>query len=71
MEQLLKLTNAENNEMILVGVESIISVEQVKTNSNPYKGIVSKIRSRGAMIETCRVLETPDEIFNQYKNKTT
>ena len=62
MEKLLKLTK-ENGELVLIGVESIIDVKFDK-----YQPNLTKIQSRGAMVETNFVKETPKEIFEMYKN---
>ena len=65
MKYLLKLKNT-NGETILVGTESIIEVTPVQGTD----GILySKIRSRGAMVETNWVIETVEEIYNQSNQK--
>ena len=62
MQNLIKLTKSSDGATILIGTESIISVETIylKVEDN----LVSKIRSRGAMIETFYVIESVDEIYN-------
>lgn len=68
MEILLKLTST-NNDTILIGVESIISVE--KASITDTQGIVTdctKIFSRSAMASSYYVIESVEEIYNQYKN---
>jgi hypothetical protein len=61
MEKLLKLTN-EDGDTILIGVDSIIDVTIDK-----YKPLTTKIRSRGAMVETNFVKESPSEIYKLYQ----
>lgn len=67
MQTLLKLTEATTNKTILVGVESIIVVE--RATKKPYNGNAyecTQIESRGAMVTTVEVNETPEEIYEQY-----
>lgn len=66
MKNLLKLTDVKENQTILVGTESIISVELVK-RVRPLKD-VTKIQSRGAMIHTVYVMESVEEIYNLYNS---
>ena len=66
MKQLIKLTNYQNEEFILIGTESIISVETIYIKDKDVE--VSKIRSRGAMIETFFVIESVEEIYNLYNS---
>ena len=66
-ESLLKLTRIEGMGIILVGVESIINVKRIRLEGY----LCTQIESRGAMVATCWVEETPDEIFNQYKTHDT
>ena len=66
MKNLLKLTDADNNKSILVGTESIISIEIVMHNG--LKKNVTRIRSRGAMIETMFVTESVEDIYNLYNS---
>ena len=66
-DSLLKLTGIDNRGTILIGVESIINVKRVHLEGY----LCTKIESRGAMVATCWVEETPDEIFNQYKTHDT
>lgn len=66
MKNLLKLTDAESNESILVGTESIISAEFTM-----HYGLgkeVTRIRSRGAMVETMFVKESVEEIYQMYNS---
>lgn len=67
MQKLIKLTQHPNYETILIGTESIISVMGIYLNDK--KTDVSRIRSRGAMVETFFVIESVDKIFELY-NKT-
>jgi hypothetical protein len=55
---IIKCTDLENRT-ILIGVESIIGIETIKKDNV----LVSKILSRGAMVETFRVKESIDEIW--------
>lgn len=63
-KKIIKLTNYKN-ETILIGVESIIEV--ISENRNDI-GLVSVIRSRGAMIETNYVKESLEEIYTIINN---
>jgi hypothetical protein len=66
MQKLLKLTTTDY-EPILIGVESIISVEIfVLTNTQGKKTLCSKIFSRAAMATSYYVKETIEEIYEQY-----
>jgi len=64
MENLLKLTN-EKGDIVLIGVESIIDVK-----FDEYRPHLTRIRSRGAMVETNYVKESPEKIYQQYKEKS-
>ena len=67
MANLLKLTNTKG-ETILIGVESIISVEEKTiTDIKGNKTHCREIRSRGAMVSKYYVIDTIDEIYSQYK----
>lgn len=66
MKSLLKLTDAQSNEPILVGTESIISVEFVMHHGLGKE--VTRIRSRGAMIETMFVTESVEQIYQMYNS---
>jgi hypothetical protein len=62
MKAIIKLTD-QNNDVILIGIESIIVVTTI-TRKEPNKvSQLTKIQSRGAMITTNYVLETIDEIY--------
>ena len=64
-KSLLKLTGIDDEGIILVGIESIINVKRVR-----HEGVLcTRIQSRGAMVATCWVEETPEQIFNQYKTE--
>ena len=63
MKSLLKLTE-KNGKTILIGVESIISVEDVTKSGEPR---LTKIFSRSAMASSYWVLESVEEIYEQYK----
>lgn len=68
MEKLLRLTST-NSDTILIGVDSIISVE--KASITDTQGILTectKIYSRSAMASSYYVTESVEEIYNQYKN---
>jgi hypothetical protein len=64
-ESLLKLTRIEGQGIILVGVNTIIEVKRIRLDGY----LCTKIQSSGAMVATCFVEETPDEIFNQYQTE--
>ena len=67
MANLLKLTNTKG-ETILIGVESIISVEEKTiTDTQGNKTHCREISSRGAMVSKYYVIDTIDEIYSQYK----
>jgi len=67
MDTLLKLTNTKG-ENILIGTESIISVEEhTITDTQGNKTQCRKIDSRGAMISRFYVLETMETIYNKYR----
>jgi hypothetical protein len=67
MKNLLKLTCAKTHKTILIGTESIISIEDVREDI-PNPNYVSKIQSRGAMIATFFVKESIEDIYNQHAN---
>jgi hypothetical protein len=60
MKTIVKLTD-RNNNIILVGVESIIDVTTITTNELTK---LTKIQSRGAMVTTNYVIETVEEIYS-------
>ena len=69
MKQVIKLTN-KNEEPILIGVESIISVKLIKVTdssasieSGLRESFQTKIESRGAMISNNYVKESVEEIY--------
>lgn len=66
MQKLLYLTSIEG-QSIIIGVESIIKASRVYMRDAGEW--VTKIQSRGAMIETSYVTEDLDTIFKQY-NRT-
>jgi hypothetical protein len=62
MKAIIKLTD-QNNDVILIGIESIIVATTI-TRKEPNKVTqLTKIQSRGAMITTNYVLETVEEIY--------
>ena len=65
MSTLLKLTKLDDS-FVLIGVESIIDAKEYLTTKNE---LCTKIQSRGGMVETNYVRESPSEIFEMYKNK--
>lgn len=68
-ELLLKLTSTDN-KTVLVGTDSIITVKECVITPHDKPSIFcTKIQSRGAMVETVYVKESPEEIFRLYKNK--
>ena len=69
MENLLRLTNIKG-ETILIGTESIISIEEhTTTDTQGNKTPCRKIDSRGAMVSRFFVLETMETIYNKYNRK--
>jgi hypothetical protein len=68
MGQLLRLTSTDG-ETILIGVDSIISVQKSKTTSTQGKVTeCTKVYSRSAMASSYWVTESVEEIYEQYKN---
>lgn len=63
MQKLLYLTSTEG-QPIIIGVESIITASRVYMRDTDEW--VTKIQSRGAMIETSYVIEDLETIFKQY-----
>jgi len=69
MENLIRLTNTKG-ENILIGTESIISVEEhTTTDTQGKKTQCRKIDSRGAMVSRFFVLETIETIYNKANRK--
>jgi hypothetical protein len=70
MKTLLKLTAALNNsahksgDTILIGVDSIISICPLI-----HEGVeITKIQSRGAMVESFYVIQSVEQVYSQYIN---
>lgn len=61
--KIIKLTKYDG-ELVLIGVESIISVKEDIIERDGRKIICSKIESRGAMISTHRVEESVEKIWD-------
>lgn len=61
--KIIKLTNYDG-KLVLIGVESIISVEEDIIGRDGRKIICSKIKSRGAMVETHWVEESVEKIWD-------
>ena len=69
MENLLRLTNTKG-QTILIGTESIISIEEfTTTDAQGNKTPCRKIDSRGAMVSRFFVTDTIEEIYNKYKKR--
>lgn len=69
MQNLLKLTSTKG-DTILIGVESIISVEtQTTTDTQGRVKECTKIYSRSAMASSYWVTESVEQIYNQYRNR--
>lgn len=69
MQNLLRLTSTKG-DTILIGVESIISVEKATTTDTQGKVTeCTKIYSRSAMASSYWVTESVEEIYNQYRNR--
>lgn len=66
MKHLLKLTNVVTSQPILVGVESIISVESIMHHGLGKEA--TRIQSRGAMVETMFVAESVEEIYQMHNS---
>lgn len=64
-KKIVKLTKLDGSP-ILVGVESIIQVHEAIVGVN--KVFCTKIQSRGAMVETCWVTESVDEVWEIINN---
>jgi hypothetical protein len=64
MKTIIKLTTTKN-EQILIGVQSIISVQSITMENK----VCSKIQSRGAMIATFYVNESVEGIYNLINSK--
>jgi hypothetical protein len=72
MKNVVKLTKFswdDVNVPIIIGTESIIVAEEfVLKHSDGRRAVVTKIRSRGAMVETTYVLEGVEEIYELINN---
>jgi len=72
MKNVVKLTKFswdDVNVPIIIGTESIIVAEEfVLKHSDGRRAVVTKIRSRGAMVETTYVLELVEEIYELINN---
>ena len=72
MKNVIKLTQFKWDDAqlpVLIGTESIIKAEETVLRHSDGKrmAVVTKIQSRGAMIETTYVIESVDEIYNLTK----
>jgi len=63
--KLLKLTLAEDNSVVLIGAENIIDAK--KMYHQGFRMWVTEIKSVGAMVIRNWVLESVEEIYDQYK----
>ena len=52
-------------KQILIGVESIIKVDEIEINRNGKEAKVTRIQSRGAMVLTTYVTEPLYHVYNQ------
>jgi hypothetical protein len=69
MQNLLRLTSTKG-DTILIGVESIISVEKASTTDTQGRVTeCTKIYSRSAMASSYWVIESVEQIYNQYRNR--
>jgi hypothetical protein len=69
MQNLLRLTSTKG-DTILIGVESIISVEKASTTDTQGRVTeCTKIYSRSAMASSYWVTESVEQIYNQYRNR--
>ena len=67
---IVKLTQLDFSP-ILVGVESIIQVDSAivgAVNGKAHQTLCTKIKSRGAMVETCWVTESVEEVWEMINN---
>lgn len=71
MKKLIKLTQFSWGGLkpVLIGIESIIKVEECEISRDSDYAEVTKIQSRGAMIETTYVVESLEEIYNLINNQ--
>ncbi len=68
-KSVIKLTNHQNSQPILIGTKLIISIEPININDDKGKNLVSEIKSVGAMVSTFYVKESIEEIYNLIENK--
>ena len=64
MKNLLKLTDIRTHSPIIIGASNIIEAKRVELSD--IDAYATKIVSTGAMVTTNWVMETIDEILNQY-----
>lgn len=79
MKKLIKLTQFSSGGLkpfssgglkpVLIGIENIIKVEECEISGDSDYAKVTKIKSRGAMIETTYVVESLEEIYNLINNQ--
>ena len=68
-KRIIKLTDAKYKNILLIGVDSIISVRDTKIiDLNKNETICSVIECRHAMVTSFWVSETTEEIYNIINN---
>ena len=69
MKNVIKLTQFKWDEPqlpVLIGTESIITAEEfILKHHDGRRRVVTKIESRGAMVETTYVTESVEEMYNE------
>ena len=69
METLLKLTKVwKDREGVLMETPILIGVESIINAEKGYLGTI--IKSRAAMVTSCTVKESVEEIYQMYKSQT-
>lgn len=71
MKNIIKLTQFswdKEPKAVLIGVDSIIKIEEVEISRMSDYADVTKIESRHAMVTSTYVLESIDEIYNLINN---
>lgn len=71
MKKVIKLTEFswdKQPKSVLIGLDSIIKVEEIEISRMSDYADVTRIQSRGAMMETTYVIESIEEIFNLINN---
>ncbi len=64
----IKLTN-EKNKKVLIGLNSLISIEKIDGKPDQYMYGFTRIRLQAAMVDTFYVVESVEEIYELINNK--